>query len=69
MITTVKDDTNISDGEEDTQIRGRVNSMRTNIRELTGSVIDLKSRDPSTNTKELSKNNSFQALKNLMSSS
>jgi hypothetical protein len=40
-----KDDTNISDAEDDDFVRGRVNSMRTNIRDMTGSIHDLKLRD------------------------
>lgn len=66
----MKDDTNISDAEEETQMRGRVNSMRTNIRDTAsgiGGTTDPKSRDISINTRELSKNTSF-AYKNLTSS-
>lgn len=55
----MKDDTNISDNEEEGQVRGRVNSMRTNLRDLTGSFIETKSRDPSTNRRDVSKNRSF----------
>jgi len=59
-----KDDTNISDAEEEDFVRGRVNSMRTNIRDMTGSIHDLKQRDFSvinSNDKSI-KNESF--LKN-----
>ncbi|CDW85337.1 UNKNOWN [Stylonychia lemnae] len=65
IYTMQKDDTNISDAEDDDFVRGRVNSMRTNIRDMTGSIHDLKLRDLSViNSKDQSiKNDSF--LKNL----
>ena len=59
-----KDDTNISDAEDDDFVRGRVNSMRTNIRDMTGSIHELKQRefsDVNSNDKSI-KNDSF--LKN-----
>ena len=59
-----KDDTNISDAEDDDFVRGRVNSMRTNIRDMTGSIHELKLREFSvvnSNDKSI-KNDSF--LKN-----
>lgn len=67
-----KDDTNISDGEEDALARGRVNSMRTNIRDLAGSITDtnrFKQELSLSHSKELSlKNSSFSRFKNLPSS-
>eukprot|EP00347_Sterkiella_histriomuscorum_P005407 403356732 len=70
QLATQKDDTNISDGEDDSISRGRVNSMRTNIRDLAGSITENKFRELSinNNTKENSIKNSSFGMKNLSSS-
>ncbi len=44
----IKDDTNISeDDEKEEHMRGRVNSMKTHVRDLTGTLSEMNFRDTS----------------------